>query len=121
MFYDANCSSCQQQMKIIPSLIKKYGDRITFVSISTDKTNADLKNFQTKNPKYTWLFLYDNSLGKLKSDYEIKSLPTYFLIDSDGRFIQVPADSPDEDIDRAFYDITKPKAKTHGIGDKKNH
>ena len=121
MFYDANSSACQQQMKIIPSLIKKYGERITFVSISTDKTNADLKNFQNKNPKYTWLFLYDNSLGKLKVDYEIKSLPTYFLIDPDGRFIQVPAESPDEDIDRAFYDITKTKPKVHGIGDKKNH
>ncbi len=121
MFYDINCSACQQQMKIIPSLIKTYGDRIAFVSISTDKTNADLKNFQTKNPKYTWLFLSDNSLGKLKSDYEIKSLPTYFLISPDGKFIQVPAESPDEDIDRAFYDITKIKPKVHGIGDKKNH
>ncbi|CAN5409200.1 hypothetical protein BH10BAC1_BH10BAC1_16200 [soil metagenome] len=121
MFYDINCTTCQQQMKVIPSLIKTYGERISFVSISTDKTNADLKNFLTKNPKYTWLFLSDNSLGKLKSDYEIKSLPTYFLIDPDGKFVKVPADSPDEDIDRAFYDITKPKAKIHGIGDKKNH
>lgn len=121
MFYDINCTACQQQMKIIPSLIKKYGDRISFVSISVDKTNADLKNFQAKNPKYTWLFLSDNSLGKLKADYEIKALPTYFLIDPDGRFMQVPAESPEEDIDRAFYDITKPKAKVHGIGDKKNN
>ncbi|HEY0031531.1 MAG TPA: TlpA disulfide reductase family protein [Bacteroidia bacterium] len=121
MFYDAKCTSCQQQMKIIPSLIKTYGAKITFVSISTDKSNADLKNFQAKNPKYTWLFLYDNTSGKLKNDYEIRSLPAYFLIDPDGKFIQVPAESPDEDIDRAFYDITKPKAKLHGIGDKKNN
>jgi peroxiredoxin len=120
MFYDINCTACQQQMKIIPSLIKKYGDRITFVSISLDKTNADLKNFLAKNPKYSWLFLSDNSLGKLKTDYEIKALPTYFLIDPDGKFIQVPAESPEEEIDRAFYDITKPKAKVHGIGEKKN-
>ena len=120
MIYDINCSACQQQMKIIPSLIKKYGDRITFVSISTDKTNADLKNFQTKNPKYTWLFLQDNSLGKFKADYEIKTLPSYFLIDPNGKFIQVPAESPEEDIDRVFYDITKPKAKEHRIGDKRN-
>ncbi len=120
MFYDINCTACQQQMKIIPSFLKTYGDRISFVSISVDKTNADLKNFQAKNPKYNWLFLSDNSLGKLKSDYEIKSLPTYFLISPDGKFIQVPAESPDEDIDRAFYDITKPKAKVHGIGEKQN-
>ncbi len=121
MFYDASCTACQQQMKIIPSLIKTYGERISFVSISTDKTNADLKNFQAKNPKYSWTFLYDNTNGKLKSDYEIRSLPAYFLIDPEGRFIQVPAESPDEEIDRALYDIVKPKAKVHGIGDKKNH
>lgn len=121
MFYDINCTACQQQMKIIPSLIKTYGEKISFVSISVDKTNAELKNFQNKNSKYTWLFLSDNSLGKLKSDYEIRSLPTYFLIDPDGKFIQVPASSPDEDIDRALYDITKTKPKVHGIGDKKNH
>ena len=121
MFYDVNCSACQQQMKIIPSLIKMYGERITFVSISVDKTNADLKNFQSKNLKYNWLFLYDNTQGKLKMEYEIKALPCYFLIDPEGKFIQVPAESPEEDIDRIFYDIVKPKAKSHGIGDKKNH
>jgi peroxiredoxin len=121
MFYDEKCTSCQQQMKIIPSLIKSYGSRITFVSISTDKSNAGLKNFLVKNPKYNWLFLYDNSLGKLKADYEIRTLPAYFLIDPEGRFVQVPAESPDEDIDRAFYDITKPKEKVHGVGDKQNH
>ena len=121
MFFDQKCSSCEQQMKIIPSLIKTYGSRITFVSISADKSNAELKNFLLKNPKYSWLFLYDNTLGKLRAEYEIRTLPAYFLIDPEGRFLQVPAESPEEDIDRAFYDITKPKEKVHGIGDKKNH
>ncbi|MBA3970707.1 MAG: TlpA family protein disulfide reductase [Bacteroidetes bacterium] len=120
MFYSSTCTACMQQMKIIPSLIKTYGDRIAFVSISTDKTNAELKNFQLKNPKYNWFFLYDNSNGKLKKDFEIRALPAYFLIGPNGNFIQVPAESPDEDISRAFYDLTKPKVKTHGVGDKKN-
>ena len=118
--FDSKCSSCMQQMKVIPSLKKQYGSRITFVSISLDPTNADLKNFVAKNPKYDWVLLYDNSLGKLKTDYEIKSLPAYFLINPDGKFVQVPADSPEEDIERVFYDIVKPKAKIHGIGDKRN-
>jgi len=109
-----------QQMKVIPSLKKQYGSHIQFVSISLDPTNADLKNFATKNPKYDWFLLHDNTLGKLKTDYEIKLLPAYFLINPDGKFMQVPAGSPEEDIERAFYDIVKPKAKIHGIGDKKN-
>ncbi len=121
MLYDAQCTSCVEQMKVITSFKKLYGERITFVSISNDKTNAELKEFCTKNPKFDWLFLYDNSKGQLKVNYEVKSLPAYFLINPDGDFEQVPAESPDEDIDRAFYDIVKPKAKLHNVGGKRNN
>jgi thiol-disulfide isomerase/thioredoxin len=119
-FFDPSCSSCLEQMKVVPSLKKQYGERIEFVSISLEKTNADFKNFSAKNPKYDWMFLYDNTNGQLKNQYEIKSLPTYFLISPEGKFIQVPAESPDSDIDRALYDIAKPKGKRHQIGDKTN-
>ena len=116
MFFDTACTSCLMQMKIISSLKKKYGEQINFVSVSTDKTNATLKRFCTKNPKYDWTFLHDNTNGTLKNKYEIKELPAYFLINPDGKFIQVPGESPDGDIDRAFYDITKTKPKKFNIG-----
>lgn len=120
MFYDKDCSACLEQMKVIPALKKTYGERIEFVSISTDKTNTELKNFQLKNPKYDWLFVYDNTAEQLKKQYEIVSLPSYFLIGPDGNFIQVPADSPAEDIEQLFYDLTKLKSKLHGVGNKQN-
>ena len=120
MFYESTCLSCLQQMKVIPSLKKQYGERIQFVSISNDNTNADLKNFCAKNPKYDWLFLYDDSNGKLKKEYEIITLPAYFLISPDGKFVQVPADSPEGNIEQMFYDIVKPKNKLHNIGNKRN-
>ena len=121
MLFDGKCTYCLQQMKVISSLKKKYGARIEFVSISADKKTSDLKTFCQNNPKYDWLFLYDNSNGKFKTEYEVKSLPAYFLISPEGKFVQIPAESPDEDIERAFYDITKPNAKIHGVGDKINH
>ncbi len=120
MFYDAKCTSCLEQMKVITAFKKTYGDGITFVSISTDKSNAELKDFCTKNPKFDWLFLYDNTKDLLKTQYEIKSLPAYYLINPDGDFVQVPAEAPDGDIDRAFFDIVKPKAKLHNVGLKQN-
>ncbi|MDO9187348.1 MAG: TlpA disulfide reductase family protein [Bacteroidia bacterium] len=121
LFFDANCNSCLQQMKVLPSLKKKYGARIEFVSISVDKNISDFKKFCLQNPKFDWLLLYDNSGVELKNKYEIKSLPAYFLIDPEGKFVQAPAEGPDGDIDRLFYDITKPKAKRHNIGDKTNN
>jgi peroxiredoxin len=121
MFFEIGCTECLQQMKILPSLKKQYGERITFVSITTDKTAASLKNFCAKYPQYDWIFLYDNTNGSLKDDYEIKSLPSYFLINPEGKFIQAPAEGPDGDIDRAFFDIVKPKAKRHNVGSRKNN
>ena len=121
MFYDQNCLPCMQQMKVIPSLKKTYGAQIEFVAISNDKSNADLKNFTAKYPKYDWTFLYDNSNGNLKKSYEIITLPTYFLISPDGKFIQVPADSPESNIEQLFFELTKPKEKRHGVGNKQNN
>lgn len=120
-FFDQACTACMQQMKIITSLKKQYGTRIEFVGILANGTKADLDQFCLKNPQYDWIFLYNNTGAKFKSNYEIRSLPTYFLIDLEGKFIQAPADSPEGDIERVFYDITKPKVKKHKVGAKANH
>ncbi|MES2592456.1 MAG: TlpA disulfide reductase family protein [Bacteroidota bacterium] len=120
MFFESGCTSCLQQMKVIPSLKKEYGNSVEFVSVSTDKSNVDLVNFCLKNPKFDWVFLYDNSGAQLRKEYEIRSFPAYFLINREGKFIQAPAESPDGDIDRILYDITKPKGKRHNVGDKGN-
>jgi peroxiredoxin len=120
LFFDQQCTTCLQQMKMILSLKKQYGTHIEFVGISIDKTNAEFKNFCLRNPEYNWLFLFDNSGTQLKNNYEIKSLPAYFLIDMEGKFVQAPAESPDGNIVRTFYDITKPKSKKHNVGDKSN-
>lgn len=120
MFYDASSTASIEQMKVIPSLKKVYGEQVEFVCISTDKTNTELKNFQLKNPKYDWTFLYDNTAGKLKQQYEIITLPAYFLIGKDGKFLQVPAESPDGDIEQVLFDLTKAKSKLHGVGNKQN-
>jgi peroxiredoxin len=118
-FFDQQCTACFQQMKIMSSLKKLYGTRIQFVGVLVDKSIVDFKGYSAK-AEYDFLFLFDSTGKNLKNDYEIKSLPSYFLIDTDGKFIQAPADSPEGDIDRVFYDITKSKAKKHLVGDRTN-
>jgi peroxiredoxin len=120
MFFDEKSTASMEQMKVIPSLKKVYGERIEFVCISSDKTNLELKNFQAKYPKYDWLFLYDDTADKIKKQYEVLSLPFYFLIGMDGKFVRAPADSPEEDIEQLFFDLTKIKNKLHNIGSKEN-
>jgi peroxiredoxin len=121
MFYEANNTAALMQMKLIVALKKKYGDKINFVAISDDKTNEALQAFCKKNSNFDWLFLYDNTENnQLRTNYELRSIPAYYFISPEGKFVQVPADSPEEDIDRAFFDATKAKRKSILIGDKLN-
>jgi len=121
IFFKTDNTACLQQMKVISSFKKKYGKQIEFVGIGEDKDLKAFKEFCDKNPQYDWLLLYDNTGIKLKTNYEIKSFPTYFLIDPEGIFIQAPADGPEEYIERTFLDLTKPVSKKTKVGSKKNH
>lgn len=121
VFFQIGSTACIQQMKVISSFKKVYGKQIEFVGICEDKKMKEFKEFCNKNPQYDWLLLYDHTGSKLKTNYEITSFPTYFLIDPQGKFVQVPADGPEEYIDRTFNDLTtKSTPKRTKVGDKKN-
>jgi peroxiredoxin len=120
VFFQPSCTNCQQQLKIISSYKKKYGKDINFIGISEGGTMSDFKNFCAKNPQFDWLLLYDNTKGKLAAEYEIKTYPTYYFINPEGKFIQAPADTPENFIERAFIDISKPKPIKGKVGAKKN-
>jgi peroxiredoxin len=120
VFFQTTCTACLQQMKVISSFKKKYGKQIEFVGICEDAKMKTFKEFCIKNPQYDWQLLFDNTGNSLKTNYELRSYPTYFLINPDGKFVQVPADGPEDYIDRTFSDITKPVTKKTKVGDKKN-
>lgn len=116
-FWATWCLPCLQEMKIVPELQKAYHDKIVFVSISIDEDIDKMKRFLEKNPKYEWVFLYAGK-SKLKDDYEIRTVPSYFLIGPDGKFVESPADRPSGSIEEKFIKITKPPVKKHKIGEK---
>ena len=120
-FFDQQCTTCLQQLKVVTSLQKKYTKHILFVGISLDESEKEFKDFCLANPSYRWLMLHDTTAGKMmKEAYEIRSLPAYYLIGTDGKFIQAPAESLAGDLERAFFDISKPKGRKHQVGDRGN-
>lgn len=108
-FWATWCTPCLQEMKLIPNLKKKYGDKIIFISISTDEDTLALKKFLDKNPKYDWVLLRDGLDKQVKEKYEIRTVPAYFLINPFGNFTQSPALRPTQSIESTFWEISKKK------------
>jgi thiol-disulfide isomerase/thioredoxin len=105
-FWASWCTSCEQEMSLIPELKKMYGSKIAFVSISVDKNIDAMKNFVKKNPKLDWIFLYCDDYKKAKEEFNVLTVPTYYLIDPKGNVFRSPADRP-QDIEPTFTRIKK--------------
>jgi thiol-disulfide isomerase/thioredoxin len=105
-FWASWCSSCTQEMMLMAELKKLYGNKIYFVSISVDKNIDAMKNFLSKNPKLDWTFLYCNDYKKAKEEFNVLTIPNYYMLDPKGNVFKSPADSP-QNIEPTFIRIKK--------------
>lgn len=112
-FWATWCTTCLEEMKLIPALKKKYGDKIVFISINIDEDPQQMKDILAKNPKYNWVLVHYGNQKEIKETYEIKSVPAYFLVNPFGNFVQAPALRPTQNIESVFYGLKLivPKAK----------
>lgn len=108
--------NAQNEMRLLSEMQKKYGKKIMFVSVSIGTDTLAWKKMLKDNPKYNWTILHYNFNEQVKTDYNIYVVPTAFLIDPDGFFIEVPADLPSGSIERTFYQIANPRRKPATIG-----
>lgn len=105
-FWTSWSSSSTQELTLIPELKKLYGSKIYFVSVCIDKNSETMKTFLKKNPKLDWNFLYCDNYKKAKEEFNVLSVPAYFLIDPKGNVFKSPAPSP-SDIEPVFTKIKK--------------
>lgn len=103
-FTDVSCLACNSETKTVADLQKKYGNKVQFVTVTINNDFEETREFVNRN-SYTWDFLIAGTDHKVLEDYNVKSVPEYFLLDPDGKFIQSPALRPDRGIDRTFFDL----------------
>ncbi|HTA28283.1 MAG TPA: TlpA disulfide reductase family protein [Bacteroidia bacterium] len=105
-FFKTTSSASVSQMEVLPALYKQYGKKINFVFISEDENYSDLINFLKANRSFTWNFLWDEK-HTVMQQYDVKTLPEYFLIGTGGKFLRSPADDPSHGIENTFNDLTR--------------
>lgn len=95
--------SCIQDFELLRRYHERYGDHLRIISICADQDSASMQRFVAAT-NYPWVFLYYGEAPNLIRDYDIRSYPTYFLLDTDGRIILSPAPGPQENLERILFE-----------------
>lgn len=118
-FFSSKSNSSLKEMPKIADLVKKYGDKMVFMSICTDDSIKTYKSYLKANPKFTWPILYSNSAAKGSTAYDLyklKGIPAYFFINQFGTLAQSPATAPSQGFEYKLKALFKPKKKDTKIG-----
>jgi thiol-disulfide isomerase/thioredoxin len=118
-FFSTKDIGSMKEMPKIAELVKKYADKMVFISICTDDSLKTYKNYLKTNPKYNWTILFNNSLPKGNTAYDlynVKGLPAFFFINQFGNLAQSPAKSPTQGFEYKLKALFKPKKSDTKIG-----
>jgi thiol-disulfide isomerase/thioredoxin len=95
-FWATWCGPCQQESPHYIKLQKEYkGVDVTFVSISIDENKGSwLKSLQEEKPECISLIANNGWNSDVAKAYQIQGIPTFVLIDKDGKIITCSAPRP---------------------------
>jgi thiol-disulfide isomerase/thioredoxin len=96
-----------QELKYIQKLEQKYGHRVTFISVATGENIESEKQYFSSN-KFNWILLHDANKS-IRNAYNIKTVPFYILIDSEGDIIKGNAPAPSNNMDNFFKQLIRKK------------
>lgn len=114
------CSECPRDQSLLPDLREEYGDVVEIVTVVVDSPREDYQNYVSANQQFKWDILYDNSGYESRNQYNVRSLPMYFLIDPEGNLALSPAPSPTDGIVENLYPILQKARESQKlkVGDK---
>jgi len=93
-FWTTYCEECLNEMDLLKPIYDRYKDRVSFISISADKSFSKMKFFINLKKDYQWNFLCTEDQTEILKDYDVRSYPLFLILDKDGNIYQYPAKFP---------------------------
>lgn len=97
-FTDATCPACNAETMLVKELKREFGNKIEFVTVLINEDFEVARKYIQAN-NYDWTFLISGRESKVLRDYNIKSVPTYYLIDKNFNLLLSPAQNPSHHAD----------------------
>lgn len=104
-FWASWCSPCLKSFPFMNELQEQYrDDGLVVIAVNLDKDNQDALDFLKGTP--VSFFVGQDTLGKLATDYDVKIMPSTYLIGRDGQIKEVHHGFKSSDKDRIKQLIT---------------
>ncbi len=105
-FWATWCGPCRHELPEYIRLHSEYkGKDIAFVSISLDENKKNWeKSILEHKPEYISLIAENGWNSKVSKAYQISGIPTFVLIDREGKIIDTQAPRPSSDLIRPTID-----------------
>lgn len=97
-FWASWCVPCREEFKNYSSLLAKYGNKVSFITISIDQSNESwrravrMENLDSNIINY----YYPNPSTKNKAIFKLGTIPRYAIIDNNGKIIKLDAPRPSD-------------------------
>ncbi len=97
-----------EEMEFMRTLQSKYASSVQFVSICCDREYMKMYHF-ARDQKFPWPLLHFNGDYQLLDALGVKTYPYFILVDTEGRFLLNPAESPSGNIESRLNTILEGK------------
>jgi len=103
-FFRSDSKACRSELDSLAVLNKKLSTVLTIVPVSLDQ-NYSLATKLWAEKKYPWELVTATDAEKARNDYEVKSLPAFYLISPDMKLLLSPALAPSHNFEGLFLKI----------------
>lgn len=100
--------ACLKEFQMLKKIQDKHPDLLKIVVVSADEKFSDIRMYARKSQlKWTFLFYDNNAQPDVLKEYDIRTVPTCFLIDKEGKLAISPAPLPSENFEGYLFNYLK--------------
>ena len=100
--------ACFKEFQMLKTMQDKHPNLFKVIVVSADDNLIDIQRFAKKTP-FKWTYLFYGSQPDILKDYDIRTIPTCFFIDREGKLAISPAPLPSEDFEGYLFKYLKAK------------
>lgn len=104
-FWASWCKPCMKKLEAFKDVEAAFKDKnIVFLHVNLDKTPAKWRKTLEEH-QFTGIHLFSDQASSITRDYEVLSVPKFFLITKEGNFAYVPPTSDLEKLAKAIQKL----------------